>query len=295
MALKLRNQKVAVIGLGAIGAPVAVNLAKKGASVEVWNRSKGALGGAITAGATVVEDLAQIDAAIVLTALPDLEQVESVLANGLQSALKPGDILVVMGTVSPVAIKQLGIKLNQFGIHLVDAPVSGGDVGAQNGTLSIMVGAELEEFEALLPTFKLIGTTVRHLGPLGTGEMAKACNQIVVAVTLSAIAEAITLGRNAGLDIQVLLDILEGGLANSQVLNVKREKIESGDFTPGGSAAFQLKDLNFAIEAGIETGTALPTTQTVTSLFEALVAFGDGQLDHSSIIREIERRSKSMN
>ena len=292
MALDLRNSKVAVIGLGAIGSPVAVNLAKKGAHVEVWNRSEPATEMAVSAGAQRVASLAEIDAAIVLTALPDLTQVESVLNSGLRGALKKGDILVVMGTVSPVAIKALGKDLSKDGIHLVDAPVSGGDVGAQNGTLSIMVGATEVEFETLLPTFNLIGQTIRHLGPLGAGEMAKACNQIIVAVTLTAIAEAVTLGRKAGLDTHTLLDIFSGGFANSHVLSVKRERIENGDFTPGGSAAFQLKDLRFALEAGSETGTELPTTKKVTELFEALIAAGDGDLDHSSIIKEIERRTK---
>jgi 2-hydroxy-3-oxopropionate reductase len=292
MALNLRNNKVAVIGLGAIGSPVAVNLAKKGANVEVWNRSDAATKDAVQAGAKKVSDLQNIDAAIVLTALPDLSQVESVLAAGLREALKKGDILVVMGTVSPVAIKKLGAELSASGIHLVDAPVSGGDVGAQKGTLSIMVGSTDEEFETLLPVFNLVGETIRHLGPLGAGEMAKACNQIIVAVTLTAIAEAVTLGRRAGLDTHTLLDIFSGGFANSHVLSVKRERIENGDFTPGGSATFQLKDLRFALEAGVETGTDLPATQRVTELFEALIAAGDGELDHSSIIKEIERRAK---
>ena len=293
MALKLRNQRVAVIGLGAIGSPVAVNLAKKGADVQIWNRSKEALAAAKNAGAKVASDLKDIDAAIVLTALPDLMQVKSVLEKGLRGALKSGDILVVMGTVSPVAIKELGRELAKDGIHLVDAPVSGGDVGAQAGTLSIMVGASEDEFETLLPVFQLVGQTIRHLGNLGAGEMAKACNQIVVAVTLTALAEAVTLGRKAGLDTKALLDILAGGYANSQVLNVKRERIETGDYTPGGSAAFQLKDLKFALEAGLETGTSLPTTETVTKLFQSLIDAGDGELDHSSIFREIERRSNN--
>jgi 2-hydroxy-3-oxopropionate reductase len=292
MALNLRNNKVAVIGLGAIGSPVAVNLAKKGANVEVWNRSDAGTKDAVLAGAKKISELKNIDASIVLTALPDLSQVESVLAAGLREALKKGDILVVMGTVSPVAIKKLGTELTASGIHLVDAPVSGGDVGAQKGTLSIMVGSTDEEFETLLPVFNLVGETIRHLGPLGAGEMAKACNQIIVAVTLTAIAEAVTLGRRAGLDTHTLLDIFSGGFANSHVLSVKRERIENGDFAPGGSASFQLKDLRFALEAGLETGTELPATKRVTELFEALIAAGDGELDHSSIIKEIERRAK---
>ena len=197
-----------------------------------------------------------------------------------------------MGTVSPIAMRELGERLNAKNVHVLDAPVSGGDVGAQNASLSIMVGGEKEILERVRPVFEKIGSTIRFLGPLGSGQMAKACNQIVVATTLTALAEAINLGRNAGLDDSVLLDILAGGLANSQVLTVKREKIESGDFTPGGSAVFQLKDLNFALEAGIDTHTALPVTEKVRELYESLVANGDGALDHSAIVREIARRSQ---
>ncbi|CAB5240801.1 unannotated protein [freshwater metagenome] len=287
-----RSSRVAVIGLGAIGSPIAVNLAKKGVHTQVWNRSDAPTLRAVQAGAHRISALADIDASIILSVLPDMPQVQEVLDNGLLNALNAGDIFVVMGTVSPVAVQKLGDQLAQRGVHLLDAPVSGGDVGAENATLSIMVGGDAQTLKKVMPTFEKIGTTIRHLGPLGAGEIAKACNQIVVAVTLSALAEALTLGRKSGLDDAMLLDILAGGLAGSQVLNVKREKLESGDFTPGGSAVFQLKDLKFALEAGEQSGTALPVTQEVASLFTALVDAGDGSLDHSAIIREIERRSQ---
>ena len=292
MAALNRNDAVAVIGLGAIGLPVAINLAKTATPTQVWNRSDSPANKAAAAGATRLESLESIDAAIVLTVLPDMAQVISVLDSGLEKALQPGDILVVMGTVSPIAMRELGERLNAKSVHVLDAPVSGGDVGAQNASLSIMVGGEKEVLERVRPVFEKIGSTIRFLGPLGSGQMAKACNQIVVATTLTALAEAINLGRNAGLDDSVLLDILAGGLANSQVLTVKREKIESGDFTPGGSAVFQLKDLNFALEAGADTHTALPVTEKVRELYESLVANGDGALDHSAIVREIARRSQ---
>lgn len=292
MAELNRNDAVAVIGLGAIGLPVAINLAKTATPTQVWNRSDSPANKAAAAGATRLESLESIDAAIVLTVLPDMAQVISVLDSGLEKALQPGDILVVMGTVSPIAMRELGERLNAKSVHVLDAPVSGGDVGAQNASLSIMVGGEKEVLERVRPVFEKIGSTIRFLGPLGSGQMAKACNQIVVATTLTALAEAINLGRNAGLDDSVLLDILAGGLANSQVLTVKREKIESGDFTPGGSAVFQLKDLNFALEAGADTHTALPVTEKVRELYESLVASGDGALDHSAIVREIARRSQ---
>ncbi|MEI6649534.1 MAG: NAD(P)-dependent oxidoreductase [Actinomycetes bacterium] len=286
-----RSASVAVIGLGAIGLPVAINLSRSGALTQVWNRSKPAIETATAAGAHFVSELHDIDAPIILTVLPDIAQVYEVLDNGLRAALKPGDILVVMGTVSPVAVVELGKELVAQQIDVLDAPVSGGDVGAQKGELSIMVGGNQHALEIVRPIFEIIGSTIRHLGPLGSGELAKACNQIVVAVTLTALAEAVTLARKAGLDTKTVLDILAGGLAGSQVLNVKREKIESMNFAPGGSAVFQLKDLRFALEAGKSLGVSLPVTEEVTALFEALIASGDGALDHSAIIREIERRS----
>jgi len=286
-----RSSRVAVIGLGAIGLPVAVNLAKSGIHTQVWNRSDAAPIKAVESGAVRINNLSDIDARIILTVLPDLPQVIDVLDAGLRSALRGGDILVIMGTVSPVAVVQLGEDLKKIGVDVLDAPVRGGDGGAWAANLSIMVGGDAKVLDEVRPTFEKIGSTIRHLGPLGSGEMAKACNQVVVAVTLSALAEAITLGRKAGLDTEVLLDILAGGLAGSQVLNVKRPKFEADDYQPGGSAAFQLKDLNFALEAGASTGTAMPVTAEVTKLFEALIANGDGALDHSGFIREIQRRS----
>jgi len=288
----LRNNKVTVVGLGAIGLPVAINLAKSGAPTFVWNRSQTPTDKAVAAGATQFKNLSDNDSAIVLTVLPDLPQVDEVLANGLEESMKSGDVLVVMGTVSPIKVAELAKRLSTKGIRLLDAPVSGGDVGAQNATLSIMVGGDAKDLADVLPTFEKIGQTIRHLGPVGAGEMAKACNQIIVAATLTAIAEAITLGRRAGLDTTVLIDILAGGLAGSQALNVKRSKIESNDYTPGGAANFQLKDLRFALEAGAATGTSLTMTEEVTKLYTALVESGNGGLDHSGIIREIERRSK---
>jgi len=198
----------------------------------------------------------------------------------------------VMGTVSPVAMVDLAEELSAKEIRVVDAPMSGGDVGAINGTLSIMVGAEQSDYEELLPIFQAIGKTIRLLGPVGSGQLTKACNQVVVAITLTALGEAVTLARKSGLDAHAVLDILSGGLANSQALQIKREKIESGDFTPGGFSKFQLKDLRFALESAIATGVELPVTSVVTELFTDLVKNGDGDLDHSAIIREIERRVK---
>jgi len=286
------SRRVAVVGLGAMGLPICKNLIKAGIETEAWNRSESALVDAVNAGAIRVDQLSECQADIVLTVLPDMKEVREVLANGLERALRPGSILVVMGTVSPVAMVKLSDELAQKGIRAIDAPLSGGDVGAQNGTLSIMVGGDESVFEEVLPTFQAIGKTIRLLGPVGSGQIAKACNQVVVAVTLTALGEAITLARKSGLDAHAVFDILSGGLANSQALQIKREKIESGNFTPGGFAKFQLKDLNFALECAEKIGVELPVASIVRELFAELVEHGDGELDHSAIIREIERRAK---
>jgi len=286
------KQEVAVVGLGVMGLPIVKNLLKAGFEVEVWNRSEPAIVNAASMGAHKMNSLTECRSQIVLTILPDSNDVREVLANGLQSALKPGSILVVMGTISPVAMKELAQELAPHGIRAIDAPMSGGDVGAQAGTLSIMVGGDEVTFQELLPIFEAIGKTIRLLGPVGAGQLTKACNQVIVAITLTALGEAITLARQSGLDAHNVLDILAGGLANSQALTIKREKIESGDFTPGGFSKFQLKDLNFALESAQASGVDLPVTTVVQQLFSDLVAHGDGDLDHSAIIREIQRRVK---
>lgn len=288
----MSSREVAVIGLGVMGLPIAENLVKAGVSTEVWNRSEPSLKKATDFGAHPLGALSDVSAPIVLTVVPDIGDVRDLLKNGLEDALTPESVLVVMGTVSPVAMVELADELASKNIRVLDAPMSGGDVGAQLGTLSIMVGGDQETFNEALPTFQTIGKTIRLLGPIGSGQLAKACNQVVVAITLTALGEAVTLARKSGLDAHSVLDLLSGGLANSQALQIKREKIESGDFTPGGFSKFQLKDLKFALESGELTGVDLPVTRVVKRLFEDLVAHGDGDLDHSAIIREIERRVK---
>jgi 2-hydroxy-3-oxopropionate reductase len=283
---------VAVIGLGVMGLPIAKNLVQAGITTQVWNRSKPSLRKAEEAGAVALNSLSDCSSKIVLTVLPDIKEVRQVLVGGLRSALAQDSILVVMGTVSPVAIVELAKELEAEGICVIDAPMSGGDIGAIDGTLSIMVGGAEETFQQVLPIFEIIGKTIRLLGPVGSGQIAKACNQVVVAITLTALGEAVTLARKSGLDAHDVLDLLAGGLANSQALKIKREKIESSDFAPGGYSKFQLKDLNFALESAAGIGVELPVTSIVRQLFYDLVENGDGELDHSAIIREIERRAK---
>jgi 2-hydroxy-3-oxopropionate reductase len=228
---------------------------------------------------------------VVLTMLPDLPQVEEVLRrdDGLQAGMNQGSVLVVMGTVSPVAVRDLGVRLEPAGVAVVDAPVSGGDVGAEQATLSIMVGGRPEDVTRVRPYLEAMGTTVDHLGPLGAGQLAKACNQIVVAATLTALSEALVLARRGGLDPQRVFAVLGGGLAASRVLEVKGPKLLGGDFRPGGAAAFQHKDLGFALAAAREEGVALPLTALVDQLYGAARWNGFGDDDHSVVVRVIER------
>jgi 2-hydroxy-3-oxopropionate reductase len=196
-----------------------------------------------------------------------------------------------MGTVSPVAVRAWADEATQAGFRVVDAPVSGGDVGARDGMLSIMAGGTQEDVAELRAPFAAMGSVVRHLGPVGSGQLAKACNQIVVAATLSALGEAVTLGTRGGLDAGELLDVLAGGLAGSRVLDVKRAKLSTHDFTPGGSAAFQHKDLGFALDAARANGVALPVTAIVDQLFGAMRWTGHGADDHSGVLQVIEALS----
>jgi 2-hydroxy-3-oxopropionate reductase len=287
------DEPVGFVGLGVMGRPMARNLLRAGHRVVVWNRSAGPAAELAAAGATVARTPAELAAAtpVVLTMLPDLPQVEEVLRrdDGLLAGMTRGSVLVVLGTVSPVAVRDLGARLEPARVAVIDAPVSGGDVGAEQATLSIMVGGRPEDVARVRPYLEAMGTTVDHLGPLGAGQLAKACNQIVVAATLTALSEALVLARRGGLDPQRVFAVLGGGLAASRVLEVKGPKLLGGDFRPGGAAAFQHKDLGFALAAAREEGVALPLTALVDQLYGAARWNGFGDDDHSVVVRVIER------
>jgi 2-hydroxy-3-oxopropionate reductase len=284
-----RTADVAVIGLGAIGLPVCSNLGLAGFRVQGWNRTPERARRAVDSGATIAPDLASIDAPVVLTVLPDMPQVQEVLDAGLAAALRPGDVLVVMGTVSPSSMRRLAARMVDAGVSVIDAPVSGGDVGAWEGTLSIMVGGTAGDLDRCRPVLAAISSRLEHLGPLGSGQLAKACNQIIVGATLAAIGEALTLGRAAGLNETQLLDVLQAGMAGSRAMEIKREKYLSGDFSPGGSVANQLKDLRIALDAANALGYPLLLTTVVADEYQSLSDSGDSGLDHSAVILASQR------
>lgn len=285
--------RVAFLGLGRMGLPMSLHLAGAGFDVRAWNRSPRDV--PPRDGYTLVSSAAEAgeDAAVVVTMLPDIDEVRSVClgSTGALARATPGAIVVVMGTVSPVAVAAWGEELGAAGFSAVDAPVSGGDVGAREATLSIMCGGDPRDVETVRPVLEAMASNVRHLGPLGAGQLTKACNQIVVATTLTALAEAVTLARDGGLDVAQVLDVLADGLAGSRALEVKRDKLVSGSYVPGGSAAFQHKDLGFALEAGRSSGVALPVTALVDQLFGAMRWTGHGEDDHSGVVQIVERLS----
>jgi len=289
----IEGEPVGFVGLGVMGRPMARNLVRAGHRVVVWNRSPEPAAELAAAGARVARTPAELAAAapVVLTMLPDLPHVEEVLHrdDGLLRGMGWGSVLVVMGTVSPVDVRDLGARLEPAGVSVVDAPVSGGDVGAEQATLSIMAGGRPQDVARVRPFLEAMGTTVDQLGPLGAGQLAKACNQIVVAATITALSEALVLARRGGLDAQRVFAVLGGGLAGSRVLEVKGPKLLGGDFRPGGAAAFQHKDLGFALAAARAEGVALPLTALVDQLFGAACWNGFGDDDHSVVVRVIER------
>jgi 2-hydroxy-3-oxopropionate reductase len=275
------------VGLGLMGAPMAANLLRAGWSVTGWNRSPAAvedllqLGGR---GAAMVADLR--DEPVIVFMLPDLSFIEDA-ATGLLDAWRssppePGTLVVVMSSVSPVGIQDFGravIEASGGNATVLDAPVSGGTQGAQQGTLAIMAGGSDKDFARALPALQAMGTTVRRLGGLGAGSLAKACNQLVVGTTTAALAEAAELAERSGLDVEALFDVLSGGLASSRVLEVVGPRLAAEDYTPTGPAKFMHKDLSFVLESARSVGAAVPMASAGVELYAHLIRQGLGDLD----------------
>lgn len=292
------STEVGLCGLGPMGLPIAIRLAEAGAAPRVWNRTPGKAAEAVAAGAVEVERPAGAARPVTLTVLPDLPQVEELVfrADGLLAGWEEqgigSPVLVVHGTISPVAVADFAERmLAEHGVRVVDAPMSGGTIGAARGTLSLMVGGEESAIAEVLPVFEHYGRTVRVFGASGTGALAKLCNQVIVASTVTAISEALLLARRAGLDQQALIEILSGGLASSEVLSQKSVKWLTDDYAEGGSGKNQLKDLRFVAEAARAQGLELPVAHVVEELFADMVESGSGDLDHTGIIQTIARRS----
>ncbi|HET7480655.1 MAG TPA: 2-hydroxy-3-oxopropionate reductase [Rubrobacteraceae bacterium] len=289
-------EKIGFIGLGIMGKPMAKNLLEAGYELTVYNRSPEKAEELAGDGATVGGNPKEVaeNSDIIITMLPDSPQVNEVVAgeNGVLEGIKEGALIVDMSTISPVVTEELAAKVKEKGASMLDAPVSGGDVGAIEGTLSIMVGGDENDFERAKPLFDVMGKTITHVGPTGAGQVAKAANQIVVALTIEAVSEALVLGSKGGVSPEKILDVLGGGLAGNKVMEVKREKFLSHTFDPGFRAELHHKDLGIALAAGREYGVALPVTAIVDQMLLAMRKKGWGGEDHSALLRIIEDLSQ---
>jgi 2-hydroxy-3-oxopropionate reductase len=285
-------QVVGFIGLGIMGRPMAGNLIKAGHTLVVHSRSRGPVEEIVKAGATAAgspkDVAAQCD--VLITMLPNSPDVEQVALGpgGIIEGARRGLVYADMSTISPIVSKKVGEALGAKGVTMLDAPVSGGEKGAIDGALSIMVGGDKAVFDRILPIFQAMGKTITLLGPLGFGGFTKLANQIIVAVNLTALAEALTLGKKAGLDRELLLTALAGGLAGSKCLDQKKPNYLANTYNPGFKIDLHYKDLGLIMESARALGVPLPATAVVQELFSALRVKGGGGLDHSGVITLLE-------
>ena len=284
--------KIGFIGLGIMGKPMARNLLKAGYPLLVHNRSRGNVDELGHEGAGRAESPRQVGEAseIIVTMLPDSPDVESVALgpDGLIEAAREGQLLIDMSTINPLISQKIGEALAAKGVAMLDAPVSGGEPGAIEGILSIMVGGESSDFERAQPLFEVMGRTITHMGSLGSGGFTKLANQIIVAINLTAMGEALVFGARSGVNPRKMIQALSGGMAASRCLEQKSEKILSGDFAPGFKIDLHQKDLGLVQAAAASLGVPIPTTALVQQFLRAMQARSRGGDDHSGIIQFFE-------
>src|SRR4028118_1438076 len=286
-------EKVGFIGLGIMGKPMAKNLVQAGYELAVHNRSPEKAQELAREGATAAESPREVagQSDIVIIMLPDSPDVREILIGegGVLEGIEEGALVVDMSTISPVVTEELAAAIGEKGASMLDAPVSGGDVGAIEGTLSIMVGGSEADFERAKPLFEVMGKTVTHVGRTGAGQVTKACNQIVAALAIEAVSEALVLGSKGGVSPEKILDVLGGGLAGNKAMEVKREKFLSHTFDPGFRTRLHHKERGIARAAGRECGVALPVTAVVDQMLLTMRRKGWGGEDHSALLRRIGR------
>ncbi len=283
---------IGFIGLGIMGRPMAGHLLNAGYALTVHDRNRGPMDELAALGAQTAASPKAVAAhsQVVITMLPDSPDVEAVALgeNGLIEGLSAGAVHIDMSSIAPSVAVKVAQALGEKGARCLDAPVSGGQVGAQNAALSIMVGGEAAVFEEMQPILAVMGKTITHCGPNGAGQIVKACNQIQVALNFAGMAEALVLGAKAGVDPAIILKVLSGGYAQTRVMDVRGPRIIQGDFAPGFKSRFHYKDLNIILQTGKDYGVPLPVSSLVHELFAALLAAGRGDLDHSALITVLE-------
>lgn len=283
--------KIGFIGLGIMGRPMALNL--KAGGHELYVPDRRSLTDEIRAAAHVLGDAAAVTEAadVIIIMVPDTPDVEHVLfgAHGVAEALTPGKLVIDMSSISPIATKDYAARINKLGCDYVDAPVSGGEVGAKAASLTIMAGGTEAAFARAKPLFDLMGKNITHVGnEAGAGQVCKVCNQIIVALNIQAVSEALTFAKKAGADPAKVRQALSGGFASSRILEVHAERMINRTFNPGFRIRLHQKDLNLALSSAKEMGMALPNTALAQQMFSVATALGGADQDHSAMVRAIE-------
>jgi 2-hydroxy-3-oxopropionate reductase len=284
--------KIGYIGLGIMGKSIARNIMKAGFPIIVHNRSRAAVQELVSEGAREAFSAAEVAylSDIVFTNLPDSRDVEEVVLerDGIIDGIRQGQVFVDNSTIKPAVARMIATRLAEKGVLALDAPVSGGDIGAREATLTIMVGGPAEVLETVMPVFKVIGKTVTHVGEAGAGQVAKAANQIMVAAQMAAMGELLIFSRKAGVDPRKVVSAIKSGAAQCWALDVKPPRLFAGNRNPGFKAYMQAKDMNIVIETAREYGIPLPVTAETSQLFQAMVQMGMAELDNSGVIGVIE-------
>ncbi|MDQ2846730.1 MAG: 2-hydroxy-3-oxopropionate reductase [Actinomycetota bacterium] len=286
---------IAFIGLGIMGSPMAVHLQHAGFDVIGYNRSPGKADPLVQAGGRAAESVAAAvkDADIIAVMVPDSPDVHEVLAgeHGVFADGKPGALIIDFSSIRPDVTVELATAAQAAGFKILDAPVSGGEAGAKNAALSIMVGGRAEDYQAALPVLQAAGKTIVHVGPNGAGQTVKAANQLIVAVNIQVLAEAVVFLEAYGVDTEAALKVLGGGLAGSKVLEQKSQNMLTRTFDPGFRIELHHKDLGIVTSAAREAGVVIPLGAVVAQLMASARANGDAGLDHSGLLRGVERLS----
>lgn len=282
--------KIGFIGLGIMGRPMALNLKVGGHDLIVPERSS--LTDEVRAAATVAATPAAVAAGsdVVILMVPDTPDVEAVLfgANGVAEGLKAGTLVIDMSSISPIETKEFAARVAEKGCDYVDAPVSGGEVGAKNAALTIMAGGSDAAFERARPLFELLGKNITHVGPVGAGQVCKVANQIIVALNIQAVSEALVFASKAGADPAKVRQAISGGFAASRILELHAERMINGTFNPGFKIKLHQKDLNLALSSAKALSLSLPNTAIVQQMFASCIAHGGAELDHSALILATE-------
>ena len=282
------TESIGFIGLGVMGRPMALNLLAAGFALTVLDRTPSTVAALVESGAETAPTPRAVAERcdIIILMLPDSPDVEEVTvgSDGLLAGLRPGTLIIDMSTISPVVTRRLAALVEAAASGWLDAPVSGGDKGAIEGTLSIMVGGEEADFARAKPVLNVLGGTIVRLGPVGSGQTVKAANQIVVAAVFQGLAEALTLTKHSGVDTELVVAVLQGGLAHTRCLELRKANYLQGSYPPGFRVALHHKDLGIALDAGRAAGVPLPVTSLVREFMGSMIARGGEGLDHSGLI-----------